>query len=163
MADIGQIATNIYDSEFDDEPTQLKREFKIQSISGWLESNLGQFNNLTYSSFATTGNFKLEEENILSHLYLKDYYTRQARVVLNMGATGTMDWTRLTEGDTTIVRSNKVDLARTYRGLAKDAGESLEKLIFSYNSYQAMPRQTAGFDGGFVSGSGYWRYPFYPY
>jgi hypothetical protein len=163
MADIGQIATNIYDSEFDDEPTQLKREFKIQGISGWLESNLGQFNNLTYSSFATTGNFKLEEENILSHLYLKDYYTRQARVVLNMGATGTMDWTRLTEGDTTIVRSNKVDLARTYRGLAKDAGESLEKLIFSYNSYQAMPRQTAGFDGGFVSGSGYWRYPFYPY
>lgn len=163
MADIGQIATNIYDSEFDDEPTQLKREFKIQGISGWLESNLGQFNNLTYSSFATTGNFKLEEENILSHLYLKDYYTRQARVVLNMGATGTMDWTRLTEGDTTIVRSNKVDLARTYRGLAKDAGESLEKLIYSYNSYQAMPRQTAGFDGGFVSGSGYWRYPFYPY
>lgn len=163
MADIGQIATNIYDSEFDDEPTQLKREFKIQGISGWLESNLGQFNNLTYSSFATTGNFKLEEENILSHLYLKDYYTRQARVVLNMGATGTMDWTRLTEGDTTIVRSNKVDLARTYRGLAKDAGESLEKLIFSYNSYQAMPRQTAGFDGGFISGSGYWRYPFYPY
>jgi hypothetical protein len=163
MADIGQIATNIYDSEFDDEPTQLKREFKIQGISGWLESNLGQFNNLTYSSFATTGNFKLEEENILSNLYLKDYYTRQARVVLNMGATGTMDWTRLTEGDTTIVRSNKVDLARTYRGLAKDAGESLEKLIFSYNSYQAMPRQTAGFDGGFVTGSGYWRYPFYPY
>jgi len=163
MADIGQIATNIYDSEFDDEPTQLKREFKIQGISGWLESNLGQFNNLTYSSFGTTGNFKLEEENILSHLYLKDYYTRQARVVLNMGATGTMDWTRLTEGDTTIVRSNKVDLARTYRGLAKDAGESLEKLIYSYNSYQAMPRQTAGFDGGFISGSGYWRYPFYPY
>ena len=160
---VGQVATNIYDDEFDDEPTQLKREFKIQHISGWLESNVGQLNNLTYSSFSQTGTFYLEEENILCQLYLKDFYSRQARVVLNMGATGTMDWTRLTEGDTTIVRSNRVDLARTYRMMAKDAGESLEKLIYSYNSYRAMPVQTAGFDGGFISGSGgYYRYPMYP-
>tara|TARA_R110000744_G_scaffold16214_1_gene44770 strand:- start:2190 stop:2678 length:489 start_codon:yes stop_codon:yes gene_type:complete len=160
MSDIGQIATHIYDDEFGNEPTELKREFKIQHISGWLESNVGQFNNLTYSSFSTSGDFKLEEESVLTQLYLKDFYTRQARVVLDMGATGSMDWTRLTEGDTTIVRSNRVDLARTYRMIAKDAAEALEKLVYSYNSYRAMPVQTAGFDGGFVSGSGgYYRYP----
>tara|TARA_R100000808_G_C2151783_1_gene160942 strand:+ start:515 stop:1012 length:498 start_codon:yes stop_codon:yes gene_type:complete len=161
MAKIGQIATNIYDNEFDDEPTQLKREFKIEAISGWLEGNLGQFNNLTYTSFATTGEFKLEEENILTQLYLKDYYTKEARKVLSMGATGSLEWTRLTEGDTTIVRTNKVDTARTYRLMAKDAGEALEKLIYSYNSYQAAPVQSAGYDGGFISGSGYYQYPFY--
>ena len=118
MSDIGQIATHIYDDEFGNEPTELKREFKIQHISGWLESNVGQFNNLTYSSFSTSGDFKLEEESVLTQLYLKDFYTRQARVVLDM------------------------------------------KLVYSYNSYRAMPVQTAGFDGGFVSGSGgYYRYP----
>ena len=67
------------------------------------------------------------------------------------------------EGDTTIVRTNKVDLSRVYRNLAKDAAEEIKELVYAYNSYQAQPVQTAGFDGGFVSGSGgYYRYPYYP-
>ena len=163
MADVGEIATRIYDNEFDDEVTQLQREFRIQGISGWLEANVGQFNNLCYTSFASTGDkFYQEEESILTQLYLRDYYTKQARTVLNMSVTGATDWTRLSEGDTTIVRTNKVDLSRVYRNLAKDATEELTDLIYSYNSYQAQPVQTAGFDGGFISGSGYFRYPFYP-
>lgn len=164
MATLGNIATNIYNNEFDDAPTELEREFRIQAISGWLEGNLGQFNNLCYSSFGTGDTtFKLEEEAILSQLYLSDYYTRESRKILNLGATGGMDWSRLSEGDTTIVRTNRVDLSRTYRSLANDAKENLKTLVYSYNSYQAQPRQTAGFDGGFVSGSGiYYRYPYYP-
>ena len=152
MSSIGEIATRVYDNEFDDAPTQLEREFKIESISGWLGANVGQFNNLTYQSFGTGDNFLLEEENILTQLYLKDYYNKQARSVLVGGVTGSLDWTRLTEGDTTIVRSNKIDIARGYRNLSKDATEQLKDLVYSYNSYQAMPRQTAGIDGGFVSG-----------
>lgn len=152
MSSIGEIATRVYDNEFDDAPTQLEREFKIESISGWLGANVGQFNNLTYQSFGTGDDFLLEEENILTQLYLKDYYNKQARSVLVGGATGSLDWTRLTEGDTTIVRSNKIDIARGYRNLSKDATEQLKDLVYSYNSYQAMPRQTAGIDGGFVSG-----------
>jgi hypothetical protein len=152
MSNIGEIATRVYDNEFDDAPTQLEREFKIESISGWLGANVGQFNNLTYQSFGTGDDFLLEEENILTQLYLKDYYNKQARSVLVGGATGSLDWTRLTEGDTTIVRSNKIDIARGYRNLSKDATEQLKDLVYSYNSYQAMPRQTAGIDGGFVSG-----------
>ena len=163
MGTLGEIATRIYDNEFDDESTQLTREYRIQGISGWLEGNLGQLNNLCYTSFGTSGNFRLEEESILSQLYLADYYTKQARKVLNMSVTGSTDWTRLSEGDTTIVRTNKVDLSRVYRNLAKDAAEEIKELVYAYNSYQAQPLQTAGFDGGFVSGSGaYYRYPFYP-
>lgn len=163
MASIGTIATAIYDNEFDDESTQLKREFKIQAISGWLESNVGQLNNLVYASFASTGSgFYQEEENILTQLYLKDYYSREARKTLSSSSnTGVIEWTRLSEGDTSIVRTNKVDLARTYRLMAKDAAEALKDLVYAYNSYQAMPRQVAGNDGGFISGSGgYYRFPF---
>ena len=163
MATLGEIATRIYNNEFDDEPTPAKVAYKIQAISGWLEGNLGQFNNLCYTSFGTGASFKLEEASILNSLYLADYYTKQARSVLNLSITGVTDWTRLTEGDTTIVRTNKVDLSRVYRNLAKDAAEEIKELVYAYNSYQAQPVQTAGFDGGFVSGSGsYYRYPFYP-
>ena len=38
MSDIGQIATHIYDDEFGNEPTELKREFKIQHISHRIET-----------------------------------------------------------------------------------------------------------------------------
>ena len=163
MAYVGEIATRIYDNEFDDAPTQLERLYRIQSISGWLEANVGQFNNLCYTNFGTGSVFRLEEENILTQLYLHDYYKKQARKVLNMSVTGATDWTRLSEGDTTIVRTNKVDLSRVYRNLAKDASEQIKELTYAYNSYQAQPLQTAGFDGGFVSGSGgYYRYPYYP-
>jgi|TARA_Y100000289_G_scaffold19707_1_gene19030 hypothetical protein len=148
MSSIGEIATRIYETQFDDAPTQLEREFKIEAISGWLEANIGQFNNLTYQSFGTGDSFLLEEENILTQLYLKDYYNKQARAVLIGATTGALEWTRLTEGDTTIVRNNNIDFAREYKNLSKNAAEELTSLVYSYNSYQAMPRQTAGFDGG---------------
>ena len=114
MSSVGEIATRIYDTEFDDETTQLKRSYRIEAISGWLDANIGQFNNLCYTSFGTTGNFQLEEESILTQLYLHDYYKKQARSVLNMSATGSTDWTRLSEGDTTIVRTNKEDLSSLF-------------------------------------------------
>ncbi len=164
MAHVGEMAERLYDNEFDDASTQLERLYRIESISGWLESNIGQFNNLCYTNFDSGfSGFHSEEENILSQLYLHDYYKREARRVLNMSVTGSTDWTRLSEGDTTIVRTNKVDLSRVYRNLAKDAAEEIKELVYAYNSYQAQPLQTAGFDGGFVSGSGgYYRYPYYP-
>ena len=163
MASLGDIATRLFDTEFAD-ATGSARTARIQGISGWFDANVGEFNNLCYSSFGTGDTtFRLEEESILNQLYLRDYYTRQARVILNLGITGALDWSRLTEGDTSIVRTNRVDLSRTYRSLAKDAGEEIKGLVYSYNSFQAQPRQTAGFDGGFVSGSGaYFRYPYYP-
>lgn len=158
MASLGEIAERIFDNEFDDASTELERLFRIQSISGWLEGNVGQFNNLTYQSFGTGDSFLMEEENILTQLYLKNYYNKQARSVLvggGGGGTGSaLDWTRLSEGDTTIVRSNKTEVAKNYKSLAGDASIELNDLVYAYNSYRAMPRQTAGIDGGSVSGSG---------
>jgi len=157
MSSIGEISTRIYDNEFDDAETELEREFRIEAISGWLEANVGQFDNLTYSSFGTGDSFLLEEENILTQLYLKNYYNKQARSILVGGGGGSgsaLDWTRLSEGDTTIVRSNKTEIAKNYKSLAGDASIELGDLVYSYNFYRSMPRQTAGIDGGYVSGSG---------
>lgn len=148
MSDIGEIATRIYDNEFADAPTQLERAFRIEYISGWLEANVGQLNNITYQSFGTGDSFLQEEENIMTQMYLKDYYSKQARAVLMGATTGDLGWTRLTEGDTTIVRNNNIDFAREYKALAKNAAEELKDLVYSYNSYQAAPKQIAGFDGG---------------
>ena len=67
-----------------------------------------------------------------------------------------VDFLSLREGDTVITRTNKNELAKTYRGLANDAREEMERLVTSYNLYQAAPVQVAGIDGSpFVSGSGY--------
>ena len=154
MSNIGEIATRIYDNEFADAPTELERFFRIESISGWLGANIGQFNNLTYQSLSENDSFLQEEENILTKLYLKDHYNKQARSVLIGGASDSMGWTRLSEGDTTIVRSNKLDYAREYKHLSNMAAEEIKDLVYSYNFYHAQPRQTAGTDGGYIPESG---------
>ena len=155
MSTIGEIATRIYDNEFDDAPTQLEREFRIEYISGWLEANVGQLNNLTFHSFGTGDAFLQEEESILTKLYLKYYYNKHARTVLNGQLdSDSLNWTRLTEGDTTIVRSSKLDIAREYKQLAKQTAEDLDILVHAYNNYRAMPVQVAGNDAPLISGSG---------
>lgn len=154
MSTIGEIATRIYDNEFDDAPTQLEREFRIEYISGWLEANIGELNNLTFQSFGTGDSFLHEEEAIMSKLYLKHFYNKEARTTLSNGSDNSLNWTRLTEGDTTIVRNSKVDIVREYKSLAKQANEELQELVYSYNSYQAMPRQVAGNDAPLTTGSG---------
>jgi hypothetical protein len=67
----------------------------------------------------------------------------------------------LREGDTAITRTNKNELAKTYRTLANDAMQELDKLITSYTIYQAAPLQVAGEDGSpLYTGSGYFYYPY---
>jgi len=163
MPTVGGIATEIWDWEFGDETGVAHRIAEIQSISGWLETNVGQLNTLLYTSFGSGTNFRQEEEAIFAQIYLKDYYTKQARNTLRNINTASSDWVRLQEGDTSIVRSNRNEVAKTFRLLAQDATEKIKELVYSYNSYQASPRQVAGTDGGFISGSGqYLPYP-YPY
>ena len=57
MSSISDIATRIYDNEFQDAPTQLEREFRIEYITSWIEANIGQLNNLIFKSFSTSDSF----------------------------------------------------------------------------------------------------------
>lgn len=172
MNEIGNLAASIYDTEFGYATNELERDREIVAISGWLIANEGLLNTLIYTQFSG-GNpgMKLEEQNIFKQLYLARYYRKASRDVLrNITADG-MDWTRLSEGDTTIQRNNKNETAKTYISLAKEADERIRELVYSYNLYEARPLQTAGADGGFVTGSGMWpnnyMYPYawqgYPY
>ena len=158
MSDIGDLATSIWDTEFGDATGAAMRTAEIASISGWLEANVGLLNNWIYSSYSGTpagnivpsGTFKLEEQDIYTQLYLKHFYEKKGRNVLR-GIDGSLnndiDWIRLKEGDSLIVRSNKTDVAKLYLSLAKEAEQELKSLTYYYNSYKAAPRQVAGDDG----------------
>lgn len=173
MNDIGNLATSIWDNEFGDETGALHRTSEISSISGWLSANVGQLNNYIYTSFSgasdgqmyPVGEFQLEEQNIFSQIYLSHYYKKQSRNVLR-GIDGSLnndiDWIRLKEGDSLIVRSNKTDVSKIYRDLGKESDEKLKNLVYYYNLYQSKPRQVAGRDGDFEISGKYSRpFPYY--
>ena len=136
-------------------------------ISGWLANNVGLLNTKIYSqysvqnsNFEPTGLFQQEERAIYKQMYLYEFYTKKTRQVLR-GVDSSVDFVTLREGDTMITRTNKNELAKTYRGLANDAREEMERLVSSYNIYQAAPVQVAGEDGSPIfTGSGYFYYPY---
>tara|TARA_B100000085_G_C18247235_1_gene392448 strand:- start:51 stop:575 length:525 start_codon:yes stop_codon:yes gene_type:complete len=173
MNDIGNLATSIWDNEFGDETGAAHRTSEISSISGWLGANVGQLNNYIYTAFSgasdgqmyPVGEFQLEEQNIFTQIYLSHYYKKKARNVLR-GIDGSLnsdiDWIRLKEGDSLIVRSNKTDVSKVYLNLSKEADEKLTNLVYYYNIYQAKPRQVAGRDGDVGPSGSYTRpYPYY--
>jgi len=112
------------------------------------------------SLFTPTGQFKQEERAIYKQMYLYEFYTKKTRQVLR-GIDSTVDFITLREGDSVITRTNRNELAKTYRSLANDAKQELEKLVTSYSIYQAAPVQVAGEDGSpVISGSGAYYYPY---
>ena len=146
---VHNLADEIFGNEFDYDSGYAQFYF----ISGWLANNIGQLNNRLFTSyevsgayFAPTGSFKQEERAIYKQMYLYEFYTKKTRQILR-GVDSEVDFISLREGDSMITRTNKNELAKTYRGLANDANAELEKLITSYNMYQAAPVQVAGEDG----------------
>ena len=160
---VHDLADEIFANEFEYDSGYAQFYF----ISGWLANNVGQLNNRIYSSFEVedgnfmpSGAFRQEEHAIYKQMYLYEFYTKKTRQVLR-GVDSAVDFISLREGDTAITRTNKNELAKTYRGLANDAREEMEKLVSSYNIYRAAPVQVAGEDGSPIfTGSGYFYYPY---
>jgi hypothetical protein len=156
---VSTISTGIFRDEFD----QDTGFSTLASISGWIENNIGLLNTRLYTAFSgsgltdgdtciqPTGNFRFEESDIYKQIYLTNYYTKKARSVLK-GIDSAVDFITLREGDSVITRTNKNEIAKTYRGLAKDAQEKLEMLVAQYNIYGASPLQVAGSDAPIESG-----------
>mgnify|MGYP003111240063 CR=1 FL=1 len=165
---VSTIATGIYNDEFDSDTGYAT----LSSISGWLANNVGLLNTLIYQSFSgsgqatsdntngynddtilqPSGNFRFEEADIYKQIYLTNYYTKKARAVLK-GIDSSVDFISLREGDSMITRTNKNEIAKTYRGFAKDAQEALDLLVAKYSIYGAAPVQVAGTDAS-VDASG---------
>jgi hypothetical protein len=160
---VSTIATGIYNDEFDSDADYST----LASISGWLANNVGLLNTVIYRAFSGSGSeteypddtvlqpsggFRFEESDIYKQIYLTNYYTKKARAVLK-GIDSSVDFISLREGDSVITRTNKNEIAKTYRGFAKDAQERLETLVAKYNIYEAQPVQVAGTDAS-VDASG---------
>ena len=160
---VHDLADEIFANEFDYDSGYAQFYY----ISGWLANNVGLLNTKIYSqyyvesgNFNPTGTFQQEERAIYKQMYLYEFYTKKTRQVLR-GVDSSVDFVTLREGDTMITRTNKNELAKTYRGLATDARDEMEKLVASYNIYNAKPVQVAGEDGSPIyTGSGYFYYPY---
>jgi len=146
------LANTVFVNEFDSDTNMAT----LSQISGWFENNIGELNTVIFTSFSGSGDpgsdvvrilppgsFGTEESGVFKQLYLKHFYKKKARNVLK-NIDSSVDFITLREGDSLITRTNKNEIAKTYRGFAKDAVEELEKLVYAYNFYQAKPRQVAG-------------------
>jgi len=145
MSQLTDLAYSIFETEFDAD-TNLANP---SSIEGWFVENLGLLNTLIYSSFSGEDpNLGLEEKAIYKQLYLYNYYTRQARNVLR-GITSTNSSDNIImvadEGNK-IQFTNKNEVSKTYRDLAKDTKQQLDSLVAKYNIYAAKPLQVGGIE-----------------
>jgi hypothetical protein len=124
--------------------------------------NLGRLNTLIdtcYSGSYTTGEYGemtdyviapemgSEETSIYQKIFELDFYNKQARNTLK-GAAGYNggDWVSLKEGDSSITRANRNEVAKSYKSLAQDTKSELEKMVQSYLKFRAVPQQVVGDD-----------------
>lgn len=160
---VSRLANEIFANEFEFDSGYAQFYY----LSGWLGNNIGLLNTKLYGEFSVdngvflpTGSFADEEASIYKQMYLHEFYTKKARQVLR-GIDSSVDFITLREGDTMITRTNKNELAKTYKSLAADARQEVERLVASYNIYKAAPLQVAGEDGAPIyTGSGHFFYPY---
>jgi hypothetical protein len=154
---IPSFISNLYDQL--DNPD----DYTFARLSGWFldASNIGQLNNLIGSDYSPTGfvnssgkitgyaivpEIGLNELGIYKLLFNYKYYNSLARTSLASSSTAAGDWVTLEEGDSKITRLNKNEISKTYRGLAQDAKQELDKAVKMYLKYGAISQQIAGDD-----------------
>lgn len=151
--DFSDLATSIWDDL--NQPTSLT----VDAIQTRLQSNffIGKLNNLinTCFSFDSSGNllvngvldtegvFGSEEQALYIELYKNNYYT--TKITENLGAGG-ITWTSIKEGDTTINRSSKTDIASKFQVLKTNSDDNLRSLVTSYLNNKNTPYSSDFYD-----------------
>jgi hypothetical protein len=148
MNDLGSLALDIVTYSI-----QETGRFPVSFVSGWLDVNIGQLNWLTHEDFVinSTGAFEpsLEpvEKSIYTLLFEKYYYDKASREALrgivwdNSLAEAII---MVKEGDSTIQRTSKHQVSKTFAELAKETQSTLDSLLFQYNRTKAAPQQVVG-------------------
>ena len=121
-------------------------EVNISSISGWLEANIGELNNLLYTSFSGTNvDLNPEQANIYKHLYLGHYYKKKSRNAIKaLGAGSGSAILSIRDEDSSVTFVNSNEISKQFRQISKDNFEEMNRLVNFYNSYQAAPVQVVG-------------------
>ena len=145
MSSISGLANDIFINELDSTGTS------VAAISGWFESNLGQLNNVIYTSFSgvdgTVPGMGLEESSIYKEMYLYHHYTKATRNALRGIANDTNgNILSVRDGDNAITFVNKNEVSKVFKGLATDSSAKLGSLVANYNSFQSSPRQVGGIE-----------------
>lgn len=116
------------------------------SVVTWLKNNLGSLNLRLQETFSLSGDciFPDMSQNIsgiYTEMFYCYYFNKQANK--NLGASS-YDWTEIMgEDQGTIRKVSKNEIAKTYRGLAKDCRDNLDKLSNWYieNRNPVVPTQ----------------------
>jgi hypothetical protein len=141
MSEIGILAQEVVNDELSylDESQQ---NLSISRASGWMVNNLGILNNYIFTSYSGENpGLKYEESSIYKLIYLKNYYKNKAGSVLKNMDSDNLQWLSLKEGDSQINLQNKNEVAKTYIQMSKEKDSEIQKLIWTYNLYQAYPRE----------------------
>ena len=145
MSELTDLGSSFFETEFDGD-TNLA---SFSLTQAWFVENLGLLNTLIHSQFSGEDpGLGLEEKAIYKQLFLLNYYSRQARNVLR-GITSTNSSDNIImvadEGNK-IQFTNKNEVSKTYRDLAKDAKQQLDSLVAKYNIYASKPLQVGGIE-----------------
>jgi hypothetical protein len=142
-----------------DEP----ENFSIAKISAWFldNANVGKLNNLigtqisgvaykdthgVITGYDLVPNPNNEQLAIYKMTFDFEYFKNQARFATASSLVEGEDWVTLGEGDSKVVRINKNEIAKNYRGLARDIKQDLDKAVKMYLKYNSVPEQIVGDD-----------------
>lgn len=119
-------------------------DITVPTISFWLTSNIGKLNNLIDAEYEIVDSeispeLEEDEKAIYKTLYFIYYYNRQ--VSKNLGAAAYTSVMEVKEGNRTVKRTNKNDIAKTYRGLVADYNDELQAQVLNYKMSHADPNQ----------------------
>lgn len=143
MSQLGELADSIFSTEFDSDTDATNASL----ILGWLTENLGLLNTLINTSFSGVDpGFGLEEIAIYKQLYITNYYNKQARNVLRgiISTNSSDNIIMVADEGNRIQFTNKNEVGKTYRDIAKDSKSTLDSLVAKYNIYAAKPLQVTG-------------------
>ncbi len=129
-------------------------------ISGWITSSGGMINPLNNSLDACFylysgdpcigGGFGILEGSIASLLYQANYAQSRAMAAL-AGSAGSVSWTTMKEGDTTITRESAANLSKAWLAAADNALKQYYTAIHDYKLNRTIP--------GTVDGSSLYSFP----
>lgn len=136
---LNALSSGIFDTEFDSNSGATNPT----KIEAWLTANTGMLSARLAECF--TGELTPEQESIFTQMFLVNYYGKAAQSA-NSGVGGSVDWITIREGDSTVTRTNKNEVAKSYLAMRKQTNEELDKLIAAYHLKYATAQQVAGDD-----------------
>lgn len=135
---IVDIADEIYRDLEDD-------NLDIPKIAFWLRANIGKLVTLLNiileidaTTLEVTPELSDEEKDILKEIYFVRYYKKKANDHLGSSA---YDWTSITEGDRSIKRVNKTEVAKTYLQLKDNSELRLTQLVDLYKRNRSLVQE----------------------